>query len=140
PHHDLQSDLWPTILLCFQAGHGGHVSSHAVSDNSQARAIDVDFIPMFRNPFRRCINFIYCNRIPGVRSRSIVDKYGGGAGAHDQVSDHALMRREVSQYPSSTVDEHENGKSACFPFWSYDVELYRVSIAGDSFFCNLDAG
>ena len=111
----------------FERYGGGHVSPDAVAEDSQAACIHPDLGAVCGDPLRGGVDFVDCGGIFRLGRWRVVDEDGGEAAIGDEISDEALMRREVAKDPAAAVDKEETRQSAGAAGWAHDGEAHLLS-------------
>ena len=107
PEQDLAFELRPALVQGLERDGGGHVSADAVAEDGQAACIHPDLCAVGSDPLRGGVDFVDRGGIFRLGRWRVVDEDSGEPAIGDEISDEALVRREVAEDPAAAVDEEE---------------------------------
>ena len=108
---NLEIDLRATSFLRKQGGDGGHIASHAVASDREARRINPNRSAMLSDPRCRGVCLLDGDRISGLRRASILNEHHGCLRASGDLTHEAIVRLFIAQNPPTPVEVHDPWES-----------------------------
>ncbi|MNP31147.1 hypothetical protein D3C76_1242560 [compost metagenome] len=95
---------------------------------------------VFGHPAGCGVGLVDRGRVMRFRRRRVVDVHRDRAGTYHQVTNQALVSREIPQHPTATVEEHEHRQFTFDLGRAHHFEVDRLTVNLDCLVADFHAG